>query len=85
VQIRIPIIPGYTDDVDNLRRTGAFCAGLGSAVTRVQILPYHRLGIAKYQRLQKEYPLAHVNPPDDIHMEKCKLIIEVYGLTVTVH
>ncbi len=84
-QIRIPIIPGRNDSEENLRASAAFCAELGSAVKVVQILPYHRLGMAKYERLQKKYELEEVMPPSDEHMEWCKGLIESYGLEVKIH
>lgn len=82
LHIRIPIIPGYNDSEENLRATGQFCTELGAAVKGVQILPYHRLGLVKYERLHKEYQLEAVNPPSKEHMEFCKGLIESYGLKV---
>ena len=85
LQIRIPIIPGYNDSEENLRATGEFCRELGEAVTLVQILPYHRLGIVKYQRLQRKYELESLQPPTDEYMESCKEQIESYGMKVQIH
>jgi pyruvate formate lyase activating enzyme len=84
-QIRIPIIPGHNDSEENLRASSALCEEMGPAVQVVQILPYHRLGIAKYQRLQKKYELEAIMPPSDEHMEWCKGVIESYGLQVKIH
>jgi pyruvate formate lyase activating enzyme len=84
-QMRIPIIPGLTDSGENLRTASAFCLELGSSVQVIQILPYHRLGIAKYERLHKKYELEEITPPSDQHMESCKSIIESYGLNVKTH
>jgi pyruvate formate lyase activating enzyme len=84
-QIRIPIIPGLTDSEENLRATSEFCLELGSSVQVIQILPYHRLGIAKYERLHKKYGLEEITPPSDEYMESCKGIIESYGLNVIIH
>jgi pyruvate formate lyase activating enzyme len=85
LQIRIPVIPGYNDAEENLRVTSRFCVELGPAVTIVQILPYHRLGMVKYERLQKKYELAHVQPPSTETMEAHKKLIESYGLKVQIH
>jgi pyruvate formate lyase activating enzyme len=85
LQIRTPIIPGLNDSEANIRATAEFCLELGSAVKIVQILPYHRLGTAKYERLQKKYQAAHVLPPSDEHMESIKLLLESYGLKVRIH
>lgn len=85
LQIRIPIVPGYNDSEENLRATSAFCAEIASSVEVVQILPYHRLGMAKYERLQKKYELESIVPPTDDHMQWCKGLIESYGLPVKIH
>jgi pyruvate formate lyase activating enzyme len=85
LQIRIPVIPGYNDSEANLRATSEFCRELGETVTLVQILPYHRLGLVKYQRLQRKYELESLQPPADEHMESCQGLIESYGLKVQIH
>jgi pyruvate formate lyase activating enzyme len=85
LQIRIPVIPGYNDSEENLRATSKFCANLGKAVTLVQILPYHRLGLVKYERLQRKYALEHVIPPTDETMQAHRILIESYGLQVQIH
>jgi pyruvate formate lyase activating enzyme len=85
LQIRIPIIPGLNDSEANIRATSEFCIELGAAVSIVQILPYHRLGTAKYERLQREYQLADILPPSDEHMEAIKDLIESYNLKVRIH
>ena len=85
MQIRIPIIPGYNDSEENLHATGKFCIELGAAVKEVQLLPYHRLGVVKYERLNRKYELKKVEPPNEEHMKLCKSIIEFYGLKATIH
>lgn len=85
LQIRIPIIPGYNDSEQNLRATSEFCLELGSAVKLVQILPYHRLGTVKYERLHKDYQLEEVRSPSPERMESIKVLIESYGLEVQIH
>ncbi|MBN1191884.1 MAG: glycyl-radical enzyme activating protein [Dehalococcoidales bacterium] len=85
LQIRIPIVPGYNDSQENLQAIGRFCSGLGDAVTLVQLLPYHRLGLVKYERLQKKYQLEDIIPPPAETMEAHKSLIESYGLKVQIH
>jgi pyruvate formate lyase activating enzyme len=85
LQIRIPVIPGYNDSEENLRETSEFCRGLGEAVNQIQILPYHRLGLVKYQRLQRKYELESLLPPSPEYMESIKDLIESYGLKVQIH
>ena len=54
--IRIPVIPGYTDSHENMAGIGAIIKEL-PMVERVDLLPYHRLGEAKYKGLGLTYLL----------------------------
>ncbi len=84
MQVRIPVIPMFNNDVENIRKTAAFCKELGDAVTVVQLLPYHNLGVAKYLRISDK-PVAEATPPSDAQMQRLKGIMEEYGLNVTIH
>jgi len=63
VIVRLPLIPGYNDSQDNIEKTMDFVKGLGST-PKLEILPYHRLGQSKYERLNKEYELKELLPTD---------------------
>jgi len=78
---RIPIIPGYNDSHDNIEATAKFIAEcLGESVKQVNLLPYHRLGETKYERLEREYPFS-IETPSEEHMTNIKKVFESYGLT----
>ncbi len=62
VWIRHVLVPGYTDDDEYLHRLADFIKTLKN-VQRVEVLPYHTMGVSKYERLGKEYPLKGVEPP----------------------
>ncbi|MCQ2452449.1 MAG: glycyl-radical enzyme activating protein [Oscillospiraceae bacterium] len=84
MQIRIPVIPMFNHDEENIRKTAEFCATLGDAVTVIQLLPYHNLGVTKYLRISDK-PVMEATPPSDAYMEKLKAIMEEYNLPVTIH
>jgi pyruvate formate lyase activating enzyme len=54
VIVRIPIIPAVNDDVESIRSIGAYLGSLGR-IREIQLLPYHKSGVDKYQRLGAEY------------------------------
>jgi len=83
-QIRIPVIPQFNDDEDNISRTAAFCKELGDAVEQVQLLPYHNLGIAKYARISDKKVMEAV-PPCPKKMERLKILVEEYGIKVIIN
>ena len=84
LQIRIPVIPLFNDDTENLKRTAEFCAELGSAVTSVQLLPYHNLGVSKHLRIS-DTPVAEATPPSEEKMEEIKELFEGFGLPAMIH
>ena len=84
LQIRIPVIPQFNHDEENIRKTAEFCVELGDAVTMVQLLPYHNWGVSKYLRIS-DGPVMEAVPPSDEYMEKLKDLMSAYGLPVTIH
>ena len=62
VWIRHVLVPGLTDDEGQLHRLRAFIDTLYN-VQRVEVLPYHRLGVYKYAELGLPYSLDDVDPP----------------------
>jgi pyruvate formate lyase activating enzyme len=53
VEFRMPLIPNYNDDSENILRVASFLKNVRKE--RIHLLPYHRLGIGKYQQLGKKY------------------------------
>ena len=62
IWIRFVLVPGLTDDMDDLAKTAEFAAGLGN-VERVEVLPFHQMGRFKWERLGLRYSLDGVPPP----------------------
>jgi pyruvate formate lyase activating enzyme len=62
VIVRFPLIPGITDDQNNLLALKEFLAGLGG-IEQVDVLPFHNLGQSKYRRFHIANPLPDICPP----------------------
>ncbi|MFE9775294.1 pyruvate formate-lyase-activating protein [Streptomyces sp. NPDC005931] len=80
VWLRYVLVPGWTDDpkaVDGLAR---FAAGLTN-VRRVDVLPLHKLGTAKYDALGIPYPLRDTPVPDHALIERVREQFRERGLT----
>jgi pyruvate formate lyase activating enzyme len=60
--VRMPVVPGQNDDEENLVQLAEFVWDL-RGIERVELLPYHRLGTAKYEGLGRQYLLREVAPP----------------------
>lgn len=81
--IRIPLIPNYTDDEENINCIGKFIRSL--SVQEVHLMPYHRLGKDKYKNLNIAYRLNDLKDMLTIKagvkkINKCKAILESYHL-----
>ena len=74
VWIRYVLVPGINDDRETLVRTRAFLDTLTN-VEQVDILPYHTLGIYKWEELEYTYKLGDVAPPDEETVERAKEIL----------
>ncbi len=78
--IRVPVIPGFNDTVEEIQGIARFAATL-PGVDKIHLLPYHRLGQDKYTGLGREYSLDGVLPPSAEHMETLKKAVHaVCGL-----
>ncbi len=81
--IRRPVIPGINDTPASLRALGHLLAELGT-IQEVNLLPYHRFGQGKYDRLGKVYPMGDTPA---LHEEQLADLLEPltrFGLTVKI-
>ena len=85
MQIRIPVIPDFNDSVASIREMGLFCRSLRDAVTVIQLLPYHNLGVMKYHRIHEGKVVLEAEPPSEEKIAALKKSLESLGLPVTVH
>lgn len=69
--VRHVLVPGVTDDEENLRGIRKFLDTL-SNVEKVEILPYHTLGIYKWENLGIPYSLSDVRLPDDNDIKRAE-------------
>ena len=74
--IRHVLVPNLTDDEEDLKKLKAFIDEL-KTVTRVEILPYHTLGLFKWENLGIDYPLEGVRTPTD---EEVKHAEDILGI-----
>ncbi len=81
--VRIPFIPGYNSDVKVQQKIYKFVSKLNNVI-RIEVLPYHRLGISKYKSLGKDYELEKIN---QVKKSEIKHLIEIgkqYNVTVRI-
>ena len=76
IWIRQVIVPGYTDDENDLIKLKEFLKTL-KTVEKVQLLPYHDMGKFKWEKLGQKYELENVRQANDDDIKRAKEILEI--------
>ncbi len=74
IWIRYVLVPEITDDDGLIYELKEFVDGL-KTVEKVEVLPYHTMGVVKYENLGLEYPLKGVEPPSKERVQNAKRIL----------
>ena len=74
--IRHVLVPGLTDSEEGLRELRKFLDSLGK-VEKTEILPYHTLGIFKWDKLGIDYPLKDIQPPTEAEIARAEEILGI--------
>lgn len=80
--LRYVLVPGYSDFEEDIRNLGNHFRNF-KQIQRVEILPYHRLGVHKYEAMGLDYALKDVkeNTPEQLRSAE-KLLKEYFDLVV---
>jgi pyruvate formate lyase activating enzyme len=77
--VRFVLVPGLTDDAEDLAHIAQFIARLGN-VERVEVLPFHQMGSFKWKKLGINYTLEGVEPPTSALAEWACGVFRAEGL-----
>ncbi|MEU6126678.1 pyruvate formate-lyase-activating protein [Streptomyces sp. NPDC047123] len=77
--VRFVLVPGLTDDPANIEGVARFAASLGN-ISRVDVLPFHKLGEAKWDALGKDFTLRDTPSPTPEQVAAAKEIFAAHGL-----
>ncbi|MBC2165948.1 pyruvate formate lyase-activating protein [Listeria booriae] len=75
IWVRHVLIPTKTDDPNDLTKLHEFITTLPN-VERVEVLPYHTMGVYKWENLGIRYPLEGIEPPEDDVVAMANQILE---------
>ncbi|MBC8443691.1 MAG: glycyl-radical enzyme activating protein [Deltaproteobacteria bacterium] len=86
VIVRIPVIPRFNDDARSMKAIASFLDrhNDGGILERVDLLPYHKLGVGKYGALGTTYTLDGSETPADELMQDLKRIFVDRGFNALV-
>jgi pyruvate formate lyase activating enzyme len=79
VWLRYVLVPGLTEDPEDVANIARFCAGLGN-VERVDVLPFHQMGRFKWKKLGLDYQLDQLEPPSAELIDRTLAIYRAEGL-----
>ncbi len=82
--VRYVLVPGYSDKPEHMHRLGEFLHEMDN-VEKIEIQPYHKLGIHKYEALGWEYQLENVEMNSQEQILIAKSIFEQYVKEVIVN
>ena len=80
IHFRMPVVPTINDDVNNIAATAQFIKELQRHDANIELMPYHRLGIGKYQALERIYPLEQLRSPGLEQVENTRNLFEKLGV-----
>jgi pyruvate formate lyase activating enzyme len=81
--VRRPVVPGYNDDPESIHALGRLVQKL-ETIREIDLLPYHRLGQNKYERLGWDYALGDMPTMKDEEVYGLRDILLSYGIKVKV-
>ena len=82
IWVRFVLVPGLTDDPENVEQVAAICEQFGDAVDHIDVLPFHQLGRPKWHELGISYPLEDVKPPSIELKQRVVGQFKAHGFTV---
>lgn len=77
--VRYVLVPGYSDNEDDLSKWAKYVSQFEN-VERVDILPFHQMGIHKWEELGKEYKLKETKTPTVEEVKRAEDIFRAEGL-----
>lgn len=82
--LRYVLVPGYSDAEEDIRQLGE-TLGDYQNIQRVEILPYHRLGVHKYEAMGWDYRLKDVRENSPEQLKRAEALFHEYFPVVVVN
>jgi pyruvate formate lyase activating enzyme len=84
IRIRIPVIPGFNDDMATISNIAKFLKNLSKPVTTIDLLPFHDMCRHKYRWLGRSWPMAHKEEMAPEQLKLFERFLTNEGFTVTI-
>lgn len=83
VQIRLPVIPKYNTDPDNIKRMADFL-NTNTKFNTVELLKMHHLAARKYETLGLPDPIKEIQPPEDYDVYAISELFQANGIRAAI-
>jgi len=81
--IRVPVITTLNDDERNIAGIARILKDTG-VDAEIELMPYHKLGVNKYEMLYRPYGLEELETPSDDVLNRVQEIFTSYGFSCKV-
>lgn len=80
IWVRVPTIPGYNDDPENIAAVADFVKAYVPKCSQIHLLPYHNMGESKSEQLESDPNGFASHIPTDAEMEALRDIVRARGI-----
>jgi pyruvate formate lyase activating enzyme len=85
LMVRIPIIPGYNDDQENLKLLRGFLGeNISPNLKEIDLLPFHKIGSSKYRRFGMINKMEDTSQPSEEAMARIREFFGELGVRVKI-
>jgi len=78
LQVRMPLIKGINDDKNSLEKVAAYLLAVG--IEKIELIPYHNFGEAKYEKIGREYRLKGLSRYSDADLQMARMTLDRAGI-----
>ena len=78
--VRMPLVAGYNDDDEDIRRAGEFICQNLTSYRKVELMPFHNMGEQKYKQLGMDYLFAGKPNAPRGAFDSCAEILRAMGI-----
>ena len=82
--LRYVLVPGYSDAEEDIRALGERLGGY-RMIERVELLPYHTLGVHKYEAMGLEYRLRDVRENTPEQLDRAASLLREYFASIIIN
>lgn len=82
VWLRYVLVPDLTNDIEDIHRWAKYVSNFNNIIERVDVLPFHQMGIHKWEEANIKYSLKNTPTPSKEEVENVEQIFKSYNLPI---